>query len=211
MRVTGIKAGVLYPLSSCLTITRLTVVPSVQSRWPAALVGKGKAQKEITLPAVAHSQAVSLTPDRALEWSLPQQAEGSCLGAFRGQDSVVPLICHVPSTWKEDLSPFFTAPPLVALSPLPQTLTSSAAAPWSHWVPLVTASMFQATLTSLAPCHQQAQNHRLQPWGRGSTEAHRDYRSLIVFLVARPQICLQIPRCIFGTLGHRHRWLGSPK
>lgn len=36
LRVAGIKAGALGPLSSCLTITRLTVVLSVQSRWPAA-------------------------------------------------------------------------------------------------------------------------------------------------------------------------------
>lgn len=79
---------------------------------------------------MTHSQVVSHAPGRA-----PQKIPTLLLGACRGQDSVVPPMHCAPSWWKKTLVTYLghQEAPLV---PLPQALTSSAAVPWSHWVPM---------------------------------------------------------------------------
>lgn len=177
----------------------LTVVPFVQSRWPADLVEKGP-EGDI-LPAVAHSQVVSLTPDRALYSDpYPSKQKAPVWGPSKGKTQLSPS-CAVPPpggrrlvTFLGHQGPFLPYPKLL---PPPLLLLGATG---SHW------SLLQNSRPHSHPWPYVTSRFKTTDYNPGAEGAqrHTEYGSLVVLLVARPQIWLQVPSFIFGTLGHRH-------
>lgn len=129
-----------------------------------------------------------------------------------------PSHVHALSRWKK-IYPL-SGPP-GALSPLLQTLTSSAAAPWSHWVP--TGHCFKVPghthiLGPMSPAGSKPQT--TTPGGRESTEAHREYggqrehggtQSMGPCSLPCGQVSDMAtgPKLHLWHLGHTYLWLGS--
>lgn len=142
---------------------------------------------------MAHSQAVSLTPVSPEVIPTP----GSRRLLFGGH---CPPHVLCPLQVEEDLSPSWAARGLFSLTPDSYLLCCCSLEPLGSTGHCFKIPGHTQILGPMSPAGSKPQTTTLGQREHGGTE----YGSLVVLLAARPQMWLQVPSCIFGTLGHRH-------